>query len=56
MTLALPKINCKTTNFPFCVVWTPNPKISWFCPIFGHMGDDSIIIIHDCLLIRNSNF
>lgn len=25
-------------RFPFCVVWTPIPVITWFIPIMGHMG------------------
>ncbi|EIE26314.1 DUF778-domain-containing protein [Coccomyxa subellipsoidea C-169] len=25
-------------QFPFCVVWTPIPVISWLLPFVGHMG------------------
>lgn len=25
-------------RYPFCVVWTPIPLLSWFFPIIGHMG------------------
>uniref|UniRef100_A0A1I8BAW5 Transmembrane protein n=1 Tax=Meloidogyne hapla TaxID=6305 RepID=A0A1I8BAW5_MELHA len=25
-------------RFPFCIVWTPIPVLSWFCPLIGHMG------------------
>ncbi|KAK4885329.1 hypothetical protein RN001_001600 [Aquatica leii] len=25
-------------RFPFCVVWTPIPFLTWFIPIIGHMG------------------
>jgi hypothetical protein len=29
----------KTINrYPFCIVWTPLPLISWFIPIIGHTG------------------
>ncbi|XP_068773909.1 transmembrane protein 222 [Struthio camelus] len=25
-------------RFPFCVVWTPIPVLTWLFPIIGHMG------------------
>jgi hypothetical protein len=25
-------------QFPFCIVWTPIPIISWLLPFVGHMG------------------
>lgn len=25
-------------QFPFCIVWTPIPVISWLLPFVGHMG------------------
>nr|BAB30776.1 unnamed protein product [Mus musculus] len=25
-------------RFPYCVVWTPIPVLTWFFPIIGHMG------------------
>lgn len=25
-------------QFPYCVVWTPIPLISWLLPFVGHMG------------------
>jgi hypothetical protein len=29
----------KTINrYPFCIVWTPLPLISWIIPIIGHTG------------------
>ncbi|CAD5210321.1 unnamed protein product [Bursaphelenchus okinawaensis] len=31
-------ISEKEHRFPFCIVWTPLPIISWFIPIIGHMG------------------
>lgn len=43
-------MNSSTTNFnadymdferdryPFCIVWTPIPLLTWICPIIGHMG------------------
>jgi hypothetical protein len=29
-----PKYHC----YPFCIVWTPLPLISWFLPFIGHVG------------------
>jgi len=29
------KINHK---YPYCIVWTPLPIISWFLPFIGHTG------------------
>nr|XP_035972358.1 transmembrane protein 222 isoform X2 [Halichoerus grypus] len=26
------------SRFPYCVVWTPIPVLTWFFPIIGHMG------------------
>lgn len=34
----LPRINYKTHRYPFCIVWTPIPLISWLFPMVGHMG------------------
>uniref|UniRef100_A0A7S3GI38 Transmembrane protein 222 n=1 Tax=Palpitomonas bilix TaxID=652834 RepID=A0A7S3GI38_9EUKA len=31
-------INEKRAKFPFCVVWTPLPMISWLLPFIGHVG------------------
>lgn len=31
-------INLRQHRFPFCIVWTPIPIISWICPFIGHMG------------------
>lgn len=25
-------------NFPFCIVWTPIPLLTWLFPFIGHMG------------------
>ncbi|KAL1457587.1 hypothetical protein WDU94_007800 [Cyamophila willieti] len=32
------KIDPKSHKFPFCVVWTPLPLISYIIPIIGHTG------------------
>lgn len=33
-----PAINIETDKFPFCIVWTPIPVLTWFFPFIGHMG------------------
>lgn len=25
-------------RYPCCIVWTPIPLLTWFCPLIGHMG------------------
>uniref|UniRef100_A0AC34RMX0 Transmembrane protein 222 n=1 Tax=Panagrolaimus sp. JU765 TaxID=591449 RepID=A0AC34RMX0_9BILA len=32
------RIDVKNHRFPFCIVWTPLPIISWLFPFIGHMG------------------
>lgn len=32
------KIDVKNSLFPYCIVWTPLPIITWLIPIIGHMG------------------
>lgn len=47
-TLKLEKIDPSRERYPFCVVWTPIPLLSWIFPMIGHMGVcDSQGIIHD---------
>ncbi|XP_032824062.1 transmembrane protein 222 [Petromyzon marinus] len=31
-------VDVARSRFPFCVVWTPIPCLSWFVPFIGHMG------------------
>eukprot|EP00039_Didymoeca_costata_P019947 m.339494 g.339494 ORF g.339494 m.339494 type:complete len:175 (+) comp18831_c0_seq1:78-602(+) len=31
-------IDPKNQRFPYCIVWTPLPLISWLFPPIGHMG------------------
>jgi Protein of unknown function (DUF778) len=31
-------IEPKYHRFPYCIVWTPLPVISWFLPFIGHAG------------------
>jgi transmembrane protein 222 len=32
------KIDVAKNRYPFCIVWSPLPMITWFCPVIGHMG------------------
>lgn len=32
------RIDIKNQRYPFCIVWTPLPLISWFIPLIGHTG------------------
>ncbi|KAG3078537.1 hypothetical protein PI124_g14158 [Phytophthora idaei] len=41
-------IDPSADRFPFCVVWSPIPVITWVLPFIGHLGiADSKGIIHD---------
>ena len=46
--MATPAIDFKHDRFPFCVVWTSIPLITWLLPFVGHMGiASSSGVIHD---------
>ena len=32
------KIDPDSQRYPYCMVWTPLPLISWFLPFIGHTG------------------
>jgi len=32
------KIDVEKQRYPYCIVWTPLPCISWFLPFIGHTG------------------
>jgi len=32
------EIDVKRDRYPYCIVWTPIPLISWLIPLIGHMG------------------
>lgn len=32
------EINIRKQRYPYCIVWTPLPLISWFLPMIGHTG------------------
>ncbi len=32
------KLDISNNRYPFCIVWTPLPLISWFIPFIGHTG------------------
>lgn len=36
--LASERINPEASRFPYCIVWTPIPVLSWLFPFIGHMG------------------
>ncbi|XP_010679817.2 protein RTE1-HOMOLOG [Beta vulgaris subsp. vulgaris] len=41
------QIDPKRDRFPFCVVWTPLPVLSWLIPFIGHIGicrEDGVIL------------
>eukprot|EP01040_Poterioochromonas_malhamensis_P011954 gene11954-13042_t len=45
---ATPSIDHATQRYPYCIVWTPLPVISWFLPFIGHTGiADSRGVIYD---------
>lgn len=36
--LDTPLMDHKKSRYPYCIVWTPIPILTWICPILGHMG------------------
>ena len=41
-------INPSRQRFPFCIVWTPIPCLTWIFPFIGHMGiGTSVGVIKD---------
>lgn len=32
------EIDPSKDKFPFCIVWTPIPVLTWLFPVIGHMG------------------
>ncbi|XP_051148295.1 protein RTE1-HOMOLOG [Andrographis paniculata] len=41
------QIDPKRSRFPYCIVWTPLPVLSWFFPCIGHIGicrEDGVIL------------
>ena len=32
------KVNVNRNRYPYCIVWTPIPMLTWLFPIIGHMG------------------
>jgi hypothetical protein len=40
------KIDIKMQRFPYCLVWTPLPLISWVIPIIGHTGICGLIFYY----------
>lgn len=41
------QIDPRRARFPYCIVWSPLPVISWFIPFIGHVGicrEDGVIL------------
>lgn len=41
------QIDPSKARFPYCIVWTPLPVISWLLPFVGHVGigkEDGVIL------------
>lgn len=36
--ITIPTIDFRRDKYPFCIVWTPIPVLTWFFPFIGHMG------------------
>uniref|UniRef100_A0AAR2JGA6 Transmembrane protein 222a n=1 Tax=Pygocentrus nattereri TaxID=42514 RepID=A0AAR2JGA6_PYGNA len=36
--IAEEKIDPNSSRYPYCIVWTPIPVLSWLFPFIGHMG------------------
>ena len=34
----LPKVDPSANRYPYCVVWSPLPVITWLFPFIGHLG------------------
>uniref|UniRef100_A0A3B1J5V4 Transmembrane protein 222a n=1 Tax=Astyanax mexicanus TaxID=7994 RepID=A0A3B1J5V4_ASTMX len=32
------RIDREQSRYPYCIVWTPIPGLTWFLPFIGHMG------------------
>ena len=45
---AVYSLDVARSRFPYAIVWTPLPCISWFLPFIGHMGIcDSRGVVYD---------
>ena len=33
-----PRIDPSKARFPYCIVWSPIPLLTWLFPFIGHMG------------------
>ena len=31
-------VNVARDRYPYCIVWTPIPMLTWIFPFIGHMG------------------
>jgi len=37
-------VDFKYQRYPYCIVWTPIPFLSWILPMIGHVGIATYII------------
>ncbi|MCD9561340.1 hypothetical protein HAX54_020401 [Datura stramonium] len=53
-------IDPKRDRFPYCIVWSPLPVLSWFYPFCGHIGicrEDGVILdFAEAKLVSVDNF
>lgn len=36
--ISIAPIDIESDKYPYCIVWTPIPVLTWFFPFIGHMG------------------
>lgn len=42
------QIDFEKDRFPFSLVWTPIPVLTWFFPFIGHLGEWILIyVVHE---------
>lgn len=47
-------IDVPNNRYPYCIVWTPLPLISWIIPIIGHTGICTYIYYKNLALMGKS--
>lgn len=44
----VPEVDVAENRYPYCIVWSPLPLITWLIPFIGHLGiADSRGVIYD---------
>lgn len=44
------QIDTSSDKYPYCIVWSPLPVITWFLPFIGHTGignSEGVLVIID---------